>query len=181
MNDESNPYVTSDVQGLDQVNVKSLMSMDGCYWDMEIIQDLFNLRDQRCILKTQVGGGSMEDVVYWHEEGSGEYTVKSAYRLLQRRKGSWSLENNGSIWRRMWSIKAPPKVLNMVWRALSQCLPTRTVLQTKRVSVPVLYPVCDGGIETVEHVLITCPFAADCWKKMGRMCQVTGYNSFDSW
>lgn len=69
------------------------------WWDREIIADLFNQRDQQCILNTTVGDGSGVDMLYRNEEGSGDYTVRSAYRLLQRQKGAWSTGDNSSIWK----------------------------------------------------------------------------------
>lgn len=85
--------------------------------------------------------------------------MKSAYRLLQRSKGAWVTDDNSSLWKSVWRIKAPPKVLNFTWRALSHCLPTNSALYVKRVPVSVSWPVCNGEEETVFHALVSCPFA----------------------
>ncbi|KAL8116087.1 hypothetical protein AgCh_022542 [Apium graveolens] len=49
LNDDTNLYITSDVQGLDQATIASLLTMEGHQLDVEIIEDLFNQRDQLCI------------------------------------------------------------------------------------------------------------------------------------
>ncbi|XP_074357944.1 uncharacterized protein LOC141697454 [Apium graveolens] len=49
--------------------------------------------------------------------------------------GVWNIVDNSSIWKLLWRIKAPPKSLNVVWRALSGCLPTMSQLQSKHVPV----------------------------------------------
>lgn len=59
----------------------------------------------------------------------------------------------------------PPKVLNLVWRALSGCLPTNVILQQRHVPFLSTCPVCDGENETILHALVLCPIAAQCWQK----------------
>lgn len=44
--DETHPYITSDLKGLNNVTVHSLRTEDGQQWDIDILQDLFNQRDQ---------------------------------------------------------------------------------------------------------------------------------------
>ncbi|KAL8116398.1 hypothetical protein AgCh_022771 [Apium graveolens] len=168
-------------KGLDNATVNSLMEINGQQWDIEIIEDLFNQRDQQCILNTTIGGIGEVDKLCWNEDLSGEYTVKSAYRLLQVQKGYWHTRDNGSLWKLVWRIKAPPKVLNMVWRALAHCLPTRTVLSAKRVPIPLMCPVCSGVEETIMHALVSCPFADQCWRRRGGVYQSAAGLIFDEW
>lgn len=52
----TNPCVTSKLQGLKNATVMSLMDMEGQHWDIDILKDLFNQRDQQCILSTNIGG-----------------------------------------------------------------------------------------------------------------------------
>ncbi|XP_074337368.1 uncharacterized protein LOC141674558 [Apium graveolens] len=121
INDASNAYITTEVQGLDHATVAQLMNIEGDQRDNEIIEDMFNIRDQRCILNTVVGGSREEDVLYWNEDFNGEYTVKSAYEMLQRQKGLGSTADNRSLWKLVWRIKAPLKVLNM-WGVNFTCV-----------------------------------------------------------
>lgn len=132
-------------------------------WDEEVIRDLFNERDQRCILSTRVHTRILDDLLYWNREVSGKYSVKSAYRMLQERKPSGNYRANSKFWECMWRIKAPAKVLNLVWRAASDLLPTLGVLKQKNVPVVSMCPVCDGDEETTLHALAMCPKAAQIW------------------
>lgn len=63
---------------------------------------------------------------------------------------------------KLWQIKAPSKCLNLVWRALSNCLPTLTQLSMKHVLVQVGFPLCNIEVETTMHCLVTCQFAKQC-------------------
>lgn len=66
----------------------------------------------------------------------------------------------------MWKIKALPKVLNLLWCALSNCLPTITMLAKKHVLVLRLCPVCNGDEETIMHALVSRLFASQCWQRL---------------
>ncbi|XP_074363930.1 putative mitochondrial protein AtMg00310 [Apium graveolens] len=129
LSDEQNPYVTTESQSFVNNKVSSLMNLERSGWDIEVIKDLFNDRDQECIISLQLNDIMNEDKLYWSKEASGSYSVKSAYRLLQVQKGLWNINDNASLWKKMWRIKAPPKALNLLWRALSGCLPTYVSLQ----------------------------------------------------
>lgn len=87
-------------------------------------------------------------------ENSGQYSVKSAYKLIQEQKGAWSDDLNRDFWKKLWNVKAPPKALHLVWRAVSHCLPTKTILQRKHVGVDDICPVCNEEAETIFHSLV---------------------------
>ncbi|KAL8103332.1 hypothetical protein AgCh_027775 [Apium graveolens] len=103
------------------------------------------------------------------------------YRLLQAQKERWTTDDNNSLWRKMWQVKAPPKVLNLIWRALSYCLPTMVMLDKKRVPVVKTCPVCNGEDETILHTLVTCPFAHQCWQKVILDIQQKFDREFEGW
>ncbi|KAL8131372.1 hypothetical protein AgCh_007343 [Apium graveolens] len=135
--DENNPFVTSTIQGLQNHKVSALMSMDHKGWDEEILCDMFNTRDQQCIRRINLLESSEEDKLYWAKEVSGHYSVRSSYRLLQQQKNLWRQDDQNSTWRKTWRVKVPPKILNFMWRALSNCLPTMMMLMQKHVPLNV--------------------------------------------
>lgn len=163
LEDAQSPYITSTTQGLEDKKVKSLFCTDRKEWDGDIIRDIFNIRDQEHILKTQLYETNNEDVLFWNLEDSGLYFVKSAYRKLQMQKKATSSTDNEDIWTLLWRVKAPPKTLNMVWRALTGCLPTKSQLISKHVHLTAVCPVCNVGEETVYHCLVSCPVVRQCW------------------
>ncbi|XP_074328054.1 uncharacterized protein LOC141665964 [Apium graveolens] len=162
LNDDTNLYITSDVQGLDQATIASLLTMEGHQLDVEIIEDLFNQRDQLCIAHSPVGGENEEDGLFWSEDRTREYTVKSAYRLLQKHKGAWVTDDNSRLWTRTLSTK-------------------KTVLNAKQVSISVMCLICNGEVETILHAIVSCLFATQCWRSRERVFQVTEDYNFDRW
>lgn len=121
-----NPYITTDSLSIENGSVVSLMQTNTKEWDLEVIRDIFNVRDQHHIINTKIEQDLERDTLYWKHEQSGNYSVRSAYRLIQAQKGEWNANANLNFWKNIWSIKGPPKVLNLIWRAATACLPTKS-------------------------------------------------------
>lgn len=179
--DKGNPFITSDPEPLKEKKVMSLMRSDKKEWDLEVLQDVLNERDQSQVLNITLYESNQEDKIFWLPEESGIYSVKSAYRFLQAKKGDWNVEENDRIWRDLWSTRAPPKTLNLTWRALSDCLPSLVQLQLKRVPIHTLCPVCQEEEESTLHSLVLCNFARQCWWILLPGVQFQETMSFKSW
>uniref|UniRef100_A0A803P8S6 Reverse transcriptase domain-containing protein n=1 Tax=Cannabis sativa TaxID=3483 RepID=A0A803P8S6_CANSA len=109
--DPDNPFIISDHPALQNAKVENLFSLGGKEWD-------FPSCDHLC----------------WWKEGSGVYSVRSAYQILQESKGRGDDGAATGFWKQLWELKIPPKVKNLVWRAGVACLPTLAQLVTKRVA-----------------------------------------------
>lgn len=107
------------------------MKIDRTGWHVDVIHDLFNIRDQECIKRTPVEVNFRDDKIYWNKENSGLYTIKSAYHLLQAQKGLWNETDSTSMWKKMWRLKVPPIVHNLLLRSMVGCLPINVMLQQK--------------------------------------------------
>ncbi|XP_060959571.1 uncharacterized protein LOC133030706 [Cannabis sativa] len=59
-----------------------------------------------------------------------------------------------------------------MWKALTQCLPTRMQLQSKHVDVPAACVFCHSSAESISHVLLECHFAQSCWNRAA-VCTAT--------
>ncbi|XP_071739933.1 uncharacterized protein [Rutidosis leptorrhynchoides] len=58
----------------------------------------------------------------------------------------------------------PRKIELFAWRSLRKRIPARVEFYKKGIDLnSVRYPMCDDGLETVEHVLIFCKYAMDIW------------------
>ncbi|KAL1814194.1 hypothetical protein ACET3Z_024259 [Daucus carota] len=86
---ETNPFITTPVQGLQNHKVSALMATDHRGWDEDTLSDMFNIRDQQCIKRINLTESSEEEEIYWGKEVSGHYSVRSTYRLLQQQKNLW--------------------------------------------------------------------------------------------
>ncbi|XP_074373929.1 uncharacterized protein LOC141714300 [Apium graveolens] len=163
--DDHHPYVSTVSQTLENKCVNSLMKIGIKEWDLDIIKDVFNNRDQKLISDIDLQESGDKDMLYWKHENSGLYSVKSAYRWIKFNKGRWCIEDKTSIWAKLWSIKALPKTLNMI----------------KRVQIEALCPVCHVDSETILHSLVTCEFAQRCWDILGIDIQCFKLTDFVDW
>lgn len=82
LNDTEHPFITSRSPALANQMVNRLTKVESKEWDMEVITDLFNVRDQMLILGIPLSSRKEEDIRYWHKEGYGLYSVKSAFKLI---------------------------------------------------------------------------------------------------
>lgn len=75
--------------------------------------------------------------------------------------------------RKLWQLKLPRKVLNLIWRACRRCLPKASVLVIKIVNIHPACSWCQLDLEDDLHVLFSCSFAQKVWKKAGLSRLVT--------
>lgn len=101
LSDQDNPYVTTIIQELEGKTVNTLFQNEKKEWSSEVIQAAFNERDQKIILDTEISESAMEDLLCWNQEVTGQYSIKSAYNLLQRKNESWHSSNLTSVWAKL--------------------------------------------------------------------------------
>ncbi|KAF4388051.1 hypothetical protein F8388_014734 [Cannabis sativa] len=89
---------------------------------------MLTARDRALVWKIPLSSHMSTDLRYWLHDASGVFTVRSAYSLLQSMKTSRDIPDNSGIWRLLWQLQLPPKVLNFLWRASTNSLPTRVLL-----------------------------------------------------
>ena len=101
------------------------------------------------------------DLLYWTTEKNGVYSVKSGYRALceearnEEASGSSSVLSTG-FWSSIWKLKVPGKVKHFMWKACSDCLPTKTRLVKRRVLTNPICHLCNRAEEDTHHALWGC-------------------------
>lgn len=68
LDDKENPYITTVSPSLEEKIVSYLMCMDKRDWDMNIVNDIFNERDQRAILQTRLEENNEQDTINRKQE-----------------------------------------------------------------------------------------------------------------
>ena len=90
----------------------------------------------------------LSDAYLWpHNKGT--CSVKSAITFLyHQHQVPW----NKARWKWLWSLPCPKKIQVFLWKALRNCLPTKTFLAFGRLHVDSLCPRCHSP-ETTIHIL----------------------------
>ena len=112
-------------------------------WDEELINDLFWPVDAHQILQIPLTSGR-EDVVAWHHNRNGFFSVRSAYHCQwihkfgeNRVNEQASVVGEEEVWAKLWKLNVPAKIKNFGWRVLHGLLPCRTQGPVQLVMMPV--------------------------------------------
>ncbi|KAK4424026.1 hypothetical protein Salat_1596000 [Sesamum alatum] len=66
-------------------------------------------------------------------------------------------------WKQVWQSQLPPKICTFVWRACHEALPTLEQLARRNRDVLNECPICGVSEESLQHILLRCPFARQVW------------------
>lgn len=95
----------------DLIFVSQLLLEDG-QWNVEIIRERFCGFDADAILGTRVNGNG-DEFWAWEPENHGIYSVRSAYRLLERNRRQEAAvgvpNSSESDWKLIWKLEVPPR------------------------------------------------------------------------
>lgn len=138
-------------------------------WNDQLIRSRFLAIDSEAILRQPISQGDA-DYWAWNLEKFGMYTVKSAYKLLHKRKSEalfaqMPSSSEESIWKKVRKLDVPPKVRVFWWRVLNEFLPTRQVLYRRHVEPVSFCEVCGHPEESSMHVLLECTVAKRFWEQ----------------
>lgn len=85
------------------------------------------------------------------------------------------------MWKGIWRLEDLPKIRNFIWRVAKGVIAMQANLFKKKCAPSLVCPICNEYKETVEHMLLTCPWVEPVWfggplgYKIDR-CSVTNIN-----
>lgn len=138
--DQSRRPFTSRGQNL-MTHVNELINPINGAWDEELVREMLWEEDVECILSIPVHAG-MDDLVAWHFNTSGEFSVRSAYKVFMehnrrrvesRRGGSTSATSRveDPFWKHLWNLNCPKKMTHLLWRMGHNSLALRINLRRR--------------------------------------------------
>ncbi|XP_042944602.1 uncharacterized protein LOC122278481 [Carya illinoinensis] len=123
--------------------VSSLIFEDLHCWNERLVGDMFSKEEAAQICSIPLSWHGEEDRILWGFTKDGRFSVRSAYHLGND-MGRSRLGN-----------------------ALKGILPTRQNLVQRKIIEDATCNICHGDVETVCHVLWSCPAASDVWAESG--------------
>ena len=108
------------------------------------------------------------DKLIWKENSAKLFTVKSAYQVALKLKEKNRVEHSRAVtdralWKKIWTLKTPPKIKMFVWRACSNILPTRENLHGRKMKIDPQCEICCQKPESIGHLLWECPLVRNVW------------------
>ncbi|CAH9081254.1 unnamed protein product [Cuscuta europaea] len=149
--------------GVRDMNVAALRDCTSKKGNEERLRAIFNEEDRRRISSIPISAGNRVDGYWWKGETSGNYSVKSGYRLqVEETAGT----TNG-VWSHLWTAKVPPKFKYFMWQVLDGSIPTVDKLRQRGIEVPNGCKLCDAPTESLEHAFRECSWARLVWQAAG--------------
>ncbi|GJY72059.1 RNA-directed DNA polymerase, eukaryota, reverse transcriptase zinc-binding domain protein [Tanacetum coccineum] len=163
------------------VDVASKLSQENLTWSFRRAPRSGVEQDQLTDLTTYVEGvvlGVTPDRWYWTLDGSGEFSVASARKVIDDNR--FPEVSTQTRW-----IKAVPIKVNIhAWKVRMDCLPTRLNISRRGIDIPsILCPVCGSVTESSSHLFFDCLVAKDNFRKICRWWEVDfmKVHTFDGW
>ncbi|KAG8474341.1 hypothetical protein CXB51_033829 [Gossypium anomalum] len=130
----------------------------------------FNADVVKKILQIPLAEIAYEDFQVWRGESSGEFSIRSAYKLLQEANlgpsNNYLQAETRDFYRKLWSLHIPPKIKTTNWRISWNYIPTLSNLKTKKVVSAAICPRCQHPEEDSNHIFRYCPIAIDVWSNL---------------
>lgn len=153
--------------------VSELISTTTATWNEALVHTVFLSIDAEAILRIPLCTRNIPDFWAWSGEKKGQFSVKSAYRMILNTKinrENWIEENEGSsgsehesnAWSVLWKVSLPSKIKLFLWRLARSSVPTADVLEHRNMSTSAACMLC-GARDSWRHTLITCSMARSIW------------------
>ena len=104
----------------------------------------------------------------WGSNLDGLYSVKAGYKLLvsedlNSNVGVSPVSMPKSSWKGLWNLRTPNRIKTLLWRAISNALPTRANLVKRKVLTDPNCQACGEAQESPLHALWSCPRLNSVW------------------
>jgi hypothetical protein len=120
-------------------HVTELTDAESRTWDEELLHNLFWSVDVQRILNIPLSRRGVEDVVSWHFNRNGIFSVKSAYHIEwdyqlgreMRRTNLYGSAHTSPVWKTLWAMRVPEKIKINCWRSLMGAIPCLEILANR--------------------------------------------------
>ncbi|MBA0865196.1 hypothetical protein Goshw_009947 [Gossypium schwendimanii] len=150
--------------------VLELIDSNECIWKQGLINDTFLQSDAVNILQILLAQEAHEDFLVWGEERSGEFSVCSAYKLLQKNledPTAYALQTRSSVfYKLLWNLDLPGKIKITIWKISWNYLPTLANLKFKKLVTTSCCPRCASAEESMGHLFRRCPTTVEVWSEL---------------
>lgn len=156
---------TSRIQDVNmELMVSDLINGDTARWKTDLIHSYFDEETADNILAIPISDINQSDTLYWAYSKNGVNTVRSAYWFgMESNYATTNINEDHSLWKRIWSITGPPKMKHFLWRACKGSLPVNVERHRRHWTENPICSRCNSAEETVIHALLKCPTTAVVW------------------
>ncbi|XP_040372300.1 uncharacterized protein LOC112166037 [Rosa chinensis] len=171
-------------------SVNTLLDFSTLTWNLESLQHVLTPGDSSVIQAIPIFSELVDDKLVWPHVTNGEYSVRSGYHVSFNSNIIASAPSPHSshvvprsVWTLVWTIRSLPKIRIFLWRVVSNVLATKQNLFRRHLGRSPLCPFCSEFPESVEHLLLSCPWVVQTWflHPLGYRIPLQSLTSFDQW
>lgn len=148
-----------------QSKVADLIQKLGTKWNEDQLKRHIHLQDISLVRKIGPSVFSVPDTPLRIFNKSGDYSVKNGYHQIIK---DHNVDNAGSLqnklWRKIWSLSAPPKIQHFWWCVLHNVLPVAKTLHRRKFRLHRNCLFCGEHQEYTLHLLFQCRVAKEIWE-----------------
>lgn len=145
--------------------MRDLLHLQKAGWNDQLLHQIFSEKECLAIRQIPVSSLGLNDRLIWHDSLTGQYSVKSGYKLakiMQKRKegdeGSSERREQEEVklWQSIWNLDIKRKVQHFIWRLCHNRIPVGANLMQRAMAVAGICRQCGDSMETAEHVFFHC-------------------------
>jgi hypothetical protein len=141
-------------------------------WDEDLLRSIFLPIDVQNILQIPLLPGR-EDLVAWHFNRSGLFSVRSAYHCEWTSKFETEpTVVDKRIRENLWKHSIPGKIKIFGWRLINEFIPCKGVLFNRHIGENSDCPMCLSEAEDIRHMMFMCDRAKSLWNSLGVWQQI---------
>ncbi|XP_059629757.1 uncharacterized protein LOC132272673 [Cornus florida] len=143
-------------------------------WKSDTVKRLFNSRDSDLILQIPLRISQGSDSLMWNASLSGNFTVKSAYKvayalkhnspLLAPQASSSHAQAFKPLWKIFWSIPTKRKIQFFLWQCAHDRIPVLSNLEVRGIVKDAICKRSGLEPESTFHLLCRCPSSLMVWR-----------------
>ena len=157
--------------------VNQLIKPDTNEWNSELIHQIFPLYDAEAICRIKLPTRRSTDIIAWHHENTGIFSVRSAYKLAEEIKvrdkaqasSSSGSANNRSSWDLIWNSKIPQKIKINAWGIAINSLATIKNKVRRILGKIATCTICGQEDEDEFHAMVACTKAKALRREMRKV------------
>jgi len=128
-----------------------------------LISKMFLFHEAEEILNLRIPVSEGDDILAWHYEKSGIFSVRSAYKLAlegrSKNNCGTSMSADRKIYDAIWKTPVPQKVKNFIWKLAHNDLGVQSNRLRHHLIYDATYPICGMEPEDGHHAMVRCTFA----------------------
>lgn len=146
--------------------VNTWFTNSGSGWNECKVRELVIPEDVDKILSLKLNTRKPVDLLGWHYNKSGIYSVKSGYWLATHLDSQQipPPSGNSTLKSKIWLLKTSPKIKHFLWKICSDILPTCETLQRRHISNQTSCKRCCQAVETAKHLFFDCQYVQAIWR-----------------